>query len=98
MKRVHFPLMGFAGRTIYQVGALHLSVVLGGGWKMIRTEIVFIVVDAPNSYNVILGQTTFNPHKIAVSPCHQKMKFPTLHGIGEVNGSTYVKALIRQYS
>lgn len=81
-----FPLIGFAGRTTYSLGAIGLLVVLGVRWKVLRTEITFISIDAPNSYNTILRHTTSNPHKIVASSCYQKMKFPTPHGIGEVKG------------
>lgn len=32
------------------------------------------------------SMTDLNPHKVIVFACHQKMKFPTRHGIGEVKG------------
>lgn len=64
LKRVDFPFIGFDGRTTYPLGVIDLIVVLGDGWKNIEVSVAFIVVNAPASYNVILGRTTINPNKI----------------------------------
>lgn len=58
LKKIGFPLIGIAGRTTYHLGAIRLSVVVGDGWKAQRMKNTFIVVDASNSYNAILGHTT----------------------------------------
>lgn len=92
LKNVDFPLIGFAGRTTYPLG--EITVVLCEGWKTLRTKITFIVIDAPNSFNVILGRTTLTPNKIVASTCHQKMKFLTPHGIDEVKGDQHI---LRRY-
>ena len=46
----------------------------------------FLVVDCPLSYNVILGRPTLNRLKATTSTYCLKVKFPTTHGIGEING------------
>lgn len=50
LKKVDFPLIGFVAIT-HPLGAINLSIVFGEGWKALRVEVVFIVVDTPNSYN-----------------------------------------------
>lgn len=47
LKKVNFPLMGFASQKTYPVGAITLPVYLGEGWKAITINITFIVMDAP---------------------------------------------------
>ena len=46
----------------------------------------FLIVDCPLSYNVILGRPTLNRLKAATSIYYLKVKFLTLHGIGEITG------------
>lgn len=66
MKIVDFPLVGFAGNTTYPLEAVNLQVVLGGGWKIIKINVTFILVDAPSIYNDILVRT-INTLKIVAS-------------------------------
>ena len=87
LRSVNTPLVGFAGKTTYAAGIINLPLVLGTGWDLLVLNTDFIVVDAPNTYNVILGRTTINPNKIVASTTHQVMRFPSLSGeIGEVWG------------
>lgn len=62
LKKVNFPLMGFASMTTYLVGAITIPVYLGKGWKALTISVTFIVVDAPTSYNTILECFTMNPN------------------------------------
>lgn len=86
LQKVNYPLMGFASQMTYAVGAITLLVYLGEGWKALTLNVTFIVVDAPISYNAILGCSTLNPKRIVHSTYHQMMKFSTPHGIGVVKG------------
>lgn len=79
-----FPLIRFARRTTYALRVINLPSVLDEGWKALRTEVTFIVVDASYSYNTILVRTTLNPNKIVASTCQRNIKFLTPHGIGEI--------------
>lgn len=79
-------MIGFAGSTTYPLGVICPSVVLGEGWKTLRTKTTFIVVNPPISYNAILKQNNLNPNRIVTSTLNQNMKFPTPHEIGEVRG------------
>lgn len=82
LKKVNFPLMGFASNYTYLVGAFTLPVYICEGWKSLTINITFIIVDAPTSNNVILGRSTLNSHQMVHSTYHQMMKFPTSHDIG----------------
>lgn len=76
LNKIAFPLIGFVGRITYPYGEFRPLVVPGNGYKSLRMEITFIVVDALSSYNAILRRTPLNPHKIIVSTCHPKDKIP----------------------
>ncbi|XP_073051258.1 uncharacterized protein [Primulina eburnea] len=47
---------------------------------------VFTVVDAPSSYNIILGRPAMNEMRAVASTYHQKIKFPVRGRVGEVKG------------
>ncbi|XP_073294530.1 uncharacterized protein [Primulina huaijiensis] len=47
---------------------------------------VFTVVDAPSSYNIILGRPAMNEMRAVASTYHQKIKFPMRGQVGEVRG------------
>ena len=46
----------------------------------------FLVVDCSSSYNAIIGRPTLNSWKAVTSTYHLSVKFPTEHGVGEVQG------------
>jgi hypothetical protein len=65
-------------------GSITLPVTMGSGAASITTSISFQVVNRYGIYNAVLGRETTRALGIIASPVHQKMKFPTPHGIGEV--------------
>ena len=44
------------------------------------------MVDCPSSYNAISGRPTLNSWKAVASTYHLSVKFPTEHGVGQVQG------------
>ncbi|KAL0391381.1 UNVERIFIED_CONTAM: Transposon Ty3-G Gag-Pol polyprotein [Sesamum latifolium] len=46
----------------------------------------FLVVDAPSSYNIIMGRPSLNSFRAVASTYHMKLKFPAYRGIGEEKG------------
>lgn len=73
LKKMSSPLIVFAGKKTYPLRVINLLLAYGEWWKMLKTDVVFIVVDAPNSYNTILNRTTQKLNMILGSKCHQKM-------------------------
>ncbi|KAL0411713.1 UNVERIFIED_CONTAM: Retrovirus-related Pol polyprotein from transposon gypsy [Sesamum latifolium] len=82
---VQTPLVGFGGSEVSSMGAIDLPVSMGEEPKRETMMIKFLVVDTPFAYNVILGQPGLNSFRAIVSTYHQKMKFPTKNGVGEVS-------------
>lgn len=64
LKIVDFPLIGFIRSTIYPLGSITLSVVLGDRSNNLKLEVSFIVVVSLTFYNAILGRTTIDTNKI----------------------------------
>lgn len=57
---MNFPLMGFASTTTYPLGVINLPVFVREGCKPLALNVIFIMVDAPVSYNDIFGQSKLN--------------------------------------
>ncbi|XP_073120991.1 uncharacterized protein [Henckelia pumila] len=67
---VKTALYGFAGHTVQPQGEILLPITLGAGdvKKTIMTK--FTLVEAPSSYNVILGRPTMNALRAVASAYH----------------------------
>ncbi|XP_075473446.1 uncharacterized protein LOC142504473 [Primulina tabacum] len=76
-------LFGFAGHAVYPEGEITLPLTLGSGDLRKTVMTVFTIVDAPSSYNVILGRPAMNEMRVVASTYHQKIKFPIRGQVGE---------------
>ena len=80
------PLISFSGDRVYPWGIVTLTVIVGTYPAQLTRQLDFLVVDCPSSYNVIIGWSTLNKWKAAMSTYCLKVKFPTDNGVGEVKG------------
>ena len=71
---------------VQPVGTITLPVVVGIYPQQVTRNINFLVVDCSSSYNAIIGTPTLNSWKAVTSTYHLLVKFPTEHGVGEVQG------------
>ncbi|XP_075521548.1 uncharacterized protein LOC142554756 [Primulina tabacum] len=76
LEAVETALFGFAGDAVYSDGEITLPLTLGTGDLRKTVMTVFTVVDAPSSYNIILGRPAMNEIRAVASTYHQKIKFP----------------------
>ncbi|XP_075494827.1 uncharacterized protein LOC142532404 [Primulina tabacum] len=72
--------------NVYHEGEITLPLTLGTGDLRKTMMTVFTVVDAPSSYNIILGRPSMNEMRVVASTYHQKIKFPVRGRVGEVKG------------
>ncbi|XP_073037999.1 uncharacterized protein [Primulina eburnea] len=86
LEAIETALFGFAGHAVYPEGEITLPLTLGMGDLRKTVMTTFTVVDAPSSYNVILGRPAMNEMKAMASTYHQKIKFPVRGKVGEVKG------------
>ncbi|XP_073307094.1 uncharacterized protein [Primulina huaijiensis] len=86
LEAVEIALFGFAGHAVYPEGEITLPLTLGTGDLRKTVMTIFTVVDAPSSYNIILGRLAMNELRAVASTYHQKIKFPVCGGVGEVKG------------
>ena len=71
---------------VQPVGTISLPVVVGAYPQQIARNVNFLVVDCSSSYNAIIGRPTLNSWKAVTSTYHLSIKFPTEHGVGQVQG------------
>lgn len=68
-------LFGFLGHAVLPLEQLVLSLSLGEDPLKQTVMILFIMVDAPSTYNVILGWPTLDTFMVVASSYHHKLKF-----------------------
>ncbi|XP_075489446.1 uncharacterized protein LOC142528285 [Primulina tabacum] len=84
LELVETTFFGFAGHTLRSRGEIMLLITMGSGELRKSVMTIFTVVNAPSSYNVILGRQAMNAFKAVASIYHRKIKFPVKGKIGEV--------------
>ncbi|XP_073122044.1 uncharacterized protein [Henckelia pumila] len=83
---VKTALYGFAGHTVQPRGEIWLPVTLGSEGLRKTVMTLFTIVEAPSSYNILLGRPALNAFMVVASAYHHKIKFPVGDKVGEVQG------------
>ncbi|XP_077217565.1 uncharacterized protein LOC143851939 [Tasmannia lanceolata] len=86
LKPANSDLFGFSGEVVKVVGQIELPVLVGDSPCQAFAMVNFLVVKATSVYNAILGRPGQNLIRGVASAYHQKMKFITPNGVGEVRG------------
>ncbi|XP_012837573.1 PREDICTED: uncharacterized protein LOC105958118 [Erythranthe guttata] len=86
VRKVDTALIGFAGEVVQPMGEVTLPVSLGTDPLKATRAVRFLIIDAPSTYNMIMGRPSMNAFEAVVSTFHMKMKFPVLDRVGEVRG------------
>ena len=94
------PIYGFSGEKVFTRDYIDLHIVFRDGAQTKTIHIHFLIVDAPTSYNVLLGRPSPNTLGTVVSTPHQAMKFPspsgdilTIHGDQRLAHECYIASL-----
>jgi len=74
------PIYGFSGEQVSTRGYIDLHTVFQEGTQTKTITIRFLIVDAPTSYNILLGRPSLNTLGAVVSTPHLAMKFPAPSG------------------
>ena len=72
------------------LGSVQLVLTLGDPPCQAITTIKFLIVDAPSTYNMLLGRPSLNAIRAIPSSYHMVVKFPTENGVGMVRGDQRV--------
>lgn len=79
-------MVGLTGDKSFPVGSIVLTITSRLIARKVTNKVVFLVVNCPSAYNVILGRPSFYQMKAITSTYHLMMRFPIDHGVGEVRG------------
>ena len=90
LRPVNAPLVGFDEMKVQPIGTITLPIVVGAYPQQVSKDMNFLVVNCSSSYNAIIGRPTLNSWKAVTSTYHQSIKFPTEHGVGQVQGDQLV--------
>jgi len=74
------PIYGSSGEQVSTRGYIDLHTVFREGTPTKTIPIRFLIVDAPTSYNILLGRPSLNTLGTVVSTPHLAMKFPSPSG------------------
>ena len=83
LESVNAHLRGFFERVL-PLGLIQLVLTLGDPPCQATTTVRFLVVDAPSTYNMLLGKPSPNAIKVIPSAYHMVVKFPTANEVGMV--------------
>ncbi|RDX65555.1 hypothetical protein CR513_55780, partial [Mucuna pruriens] len=83
-------LYGFAGECVPILGTVELETCFGERSVSRTVPVLYMVVDAPASYNIIIGRLVLNRLGAIVSTKHLCMKFPVGRKVGSVWADTHV--------
>ena len=90
LEPVNTHLRGFSREKVLPMGSIQLVLTLGDPPCQTTTTARFLIVDAPSSYNMLLGRPSLNAIKAIPSAYHMMIKFPTISGVGMVRGDQRV--------
>ena len=69
------------------LGSVQLMLTLGDPPCQATTIGRFLIVDASSTYNALLGRPSLNAIRAVSSAYHMVIKFPTVNGVGMVQGN-----------
>ena len=86
LESINTHLRGFSGEKVLPLGSILLVLTLGDPPCQATTAVRFLVVDAPSTYNILLGRPSLKSIKAIPSAYHMMIKFPTTSEVGMVRG------------
>ena len=84
LEPVNAYLRGFSGERVLPLGSIQLVLTLGDPPCQATITVRFLIVDAPSSYNMLLGRPSLNTIRAIPSAYRMVIKFPTVNGVGMV--------------
>ena len=90
LELVNACLRGFSGERVQPLGSIQLVLTLGDPPLQATTTVKFLIVEAPSTYNMLLGRPSLNAIGVVPSAYHMVIKFPTAEGVGMVRGNQLI--------
>ena len=87
LKLINAYLRGFSIERVLPLGSIQLVLTLGDPPCQATITVRFLIVDAPSTYNILLGRHSLNTIGAIPSAYHMVIKFPTANGVGMIRGN-----------
>ena len=84
LEPINACLRGFLGERVLPLGSVQLVLTLGDPPCQAITTVIFLIVEAPLAYNMLLGRPSLNAIRVVPSAYYMVIKFPTANGVGMV--------------
>ncbi|XP_024022057.1 uncharacterized protein LOC112091802 [Morus notabilis] len=89
LEKTSRPLYGFTGDSVIPRGTIRLPITVGEKTRQATTMANFVVIRGGSQYNAMIGRLTLQELRAITSIYHQKVKFPTPNGMGEMKSNQY---------
>ncbi|XP_024025968.1 uncharacterized protein LOC112092910 [Morus notabilis] len=89
LEKTSRPLYGFTGDFVIPQGTIRLPITAGEKPRQATTMANFMVRKGGSQYNAVVGRPTLQALRVITSVYHQKVKFPTPNGMGEMKSNQY---------
>ena len=86
LEPVNAYLRGFSGEKVLPLGVCAIGTHFGRPPSQATTTIKFLTVEAPLTYNMLLGRPSLNAIRAIPFAYYMIVKFPTENGVGMVRG------------
>ena len=90
MEPIQHPSTRILREKVLPLGSIQLVLTLGDPPCQATKIARFLIVDAPSTYNMLLGRPSLNLIKSIPFAYHVMIKFPTVSGVGMVRGDQRV--------
>ena len=77
----------FSEERVLPLGSIQLGLTLGDPSCQVTATVRFLIVDAPSTYNILLGMPSLHTIRVIPSTYHMVIKFPLENGVGMVRGN-----------
>ncbi|XP_024018771.1 uncharacterized protein LOC112090818 [Morus notabilis] len=89
LEKTSRPLYGFTGDSVIPQGTIRLPITAREKPQQTTTMASFVVIKGGSQYNAVIGRPTLQALRAIISVYHQKVKFPTPNGVGEMKSNQY---------
>ncbi|XP_024024138.1 uncharacterized protein LOC112092366 [Morus notabilis] len=87
LEKTSRPLYGFTGDSVIPQGTIRLPITAGEKPRQATTVANFVVIKGGSQYNTVTRRPTLQALRAITSIYHQKVKFPTPNGVGEMKSN-----------
>ncbi|XP_024021322.1 uncharacterized protein LOC112091560 [Morus notabilis] len=89
LKKTSRLLYGFTGDSVISQGTIRLPITAREKPRQATIMANFVVIKGGSQYNAVIGRATLQVLRAITSIYHQKVKFPTPNGVGEIKNNQY---------